>query len=133
MNNLILKSISASNFGPFKEKCYFTTESNISKKELLDRNTIEMREERYNKVSYIYGTNGAGKTNLCRVISQIQKLIMLSPIIASNNPQLLELQPFKDELNSKVNYFKLAKGCNEEATEFGIELIMNGITYSYSF
>ena len=133
MNNLILKSISASNFRPFKEKCYFTTESNISKKELLDRNTIEMREERYNKVSYIYGINGAGKTNLCRVISQIQKLIMLSPIIASNNPQLLELQPFKDELNSKVNYFKLAKGCNEEATEFGIELIMNGITYSYSF
>lgn len=133
MNNAILKSISVSNFGPFKDLLYFTTEVDNSKKELLDRNTFEAKESRYNKVTYVFGANGAGKTNLCRAILQIQKIIMLSPIIASNNPQLLELKPFKDEIGAEINYFKFTKGFVKEPTSFGIEIIIDDILYDYSF
>ena len=133
MNNAFLKSISVSNFGPFKDEIYFTTEVDNGKKEFLEKNTFEAKEHRYNKVSYIYGANAAGKSNFCKAVIQIQKLIMLSPIIASNNPQLLELKPFKDEVNAEINYFKFSKDCDKKPTSFGIEIIIDDILYNYSF
>ena len=67
-----LLSITISNFGPFAEPVTFSTVSDASKKEFLAENSFEIRENRYNKVSYIYGANGAGKSNFCKAIMQLQ-------------------------------------------------------------
>lgn len=133
MNNIILKSVTASNFGPFKDECYFTTEIDYAKKELLDTNTLEIKENKYNKVSYIYGANGAGKSNFCKALLEIQKILILSPLMASNNSQILEMKPFKDQSGLSMNYFKFAEGLENMPTKFGIEIVMDKIIYNYSF
>ena len=94
MTNIILKSLRVKNFGPFADEVRFTTDIDASKKEFLE-NTFIDGENSYNRISYIFGANGSGKSNFCKAIMQIQTLINLSPLLASNNPQLLELQPIK--------------------------------------
>lgn len=65
MDNTILKSLSAENFASFAERVTFTTEVDPSKKEHLD-NTIKVEDTRFNKVSFLYGANGSGKTFFVR-------------------------------------------------------------------
>ena len=61
MDNIILKSLSVENFASFAELSEFTTETDSSKKEYLD-NTFINGDIRFNKVSFLYGANGSGKT-----------------------------------------------------------------------
>lgn len=129
----VLKSLSVSNFGPFADAVLFTTIADTSKKELLEENTFNIQDQRCNKVSYIFGANGAGKSNFCKAILQIQNMLMLSPILSSNNPQLMEISPLKDSGTDVQNHFKFSKRHVNVPTKFCIEVLLEGITYAYSF
>ena len=104
MTNIVLKSLRVKNFGPFADEVVFTTATDRAKKEFME-NTFSYGEEVFNRVSYIFGANGAGKSNFCKAIIHIQQLINLSPLLASNNPQLLELQPIKLSTNEMDKHF----------------------------
>lgn len=133
MEKVILKSFYVSNFKSFKDEISFTTEIDYSKKEYLERNTFEEKEEVYNKVSYIYGANGSGKTNFCRAIGWLKSIIALSPIIAFNGEKSLEMNLFKSHLKGKDNYFKFEAGYENIPIYFCIELLIDDILYTYSF
>lgn len=133
MGKVVLKSFYVSNFKSFKDEISFTTEIDYNKKEYLERNTFEEKEEVYNKVSYIYGANGSGKTNFCRAIGWLKSIIALSPIIAFNDEKSLEMNLFKSHLKGKDNYFKFEAGYESIPIYFCIELLIDDILYTYSF
>lgn len=132
MANIILKSLGLKNFGPFANEVRFTTVNDRSKKEFLE-NTFSAGDDTFNRISYIYGANGSGKSNLCKAIIQIQNLINLSPLLASNNPQLLELQPVKLSTNEMDKHFLFDLNGKDIPTEYAIEIVIDDITYNYSF
>ena len=82
MNNTILKSLSVENFTSFADRITFTTEIDISKKEFLN-NAFENGDMMFNKVSFLYGANGSGKTFFCKIIREIQRLLDWSPLLAA--------------------------------------------------
>lgn len=134
MNNAVLKSLSASNFGPFNGTISFDMETVVPKNQIIDNHTfIAGDAQQFDKLAYIYGANGSGKSNFCKIILQIQRIIMLSPIRASNNPKLLEIQPLKDDLAVPRNYFKFDASSQERATSYSIQILINDVTYTYSF
>lgn len=134
MYNAVLKSISATNFGPFNETVTFDMETAVPKGQIIENHTfIAGDNQQFNKIAYIFGANGSGKSNFCKIIIQIQRAIMLSPIRASNNPQLLEMQPFKDDLASPRNYFKFNASSKNRSTSYKIQILINDVTYTYSF
>lgn len=132
MTNIVLKALRVKNFGPFADEVVFTTATDRAKKEFME-NTFSYGEEVFNRVSYIFGANGAGKSNFCKAIIHIQQLINLSPLLASNNPQLLELQPIKLSTNEMDKHFIFDKNGSGIPSEYEIEILMDGITYNYSF
>ena len=134
MKNAILKSISATNFGPFNGTIEFDMETAVPKGQIIDNHTfIAGDNQRFNKIAYIYGANGSGKSNFCKIILQIQRAIMLSPIRASNNPQLLDMLPLKDELAVQRNHFKFDVSGKERATSYSIQILIDDVLYTYSF
>lgn len=134
MKNTVLKSISATNFGPFNGTITFDMETSVPKGQIIDNHTfIAGDNQQFNKIAYIYGANGSGKSNFCKVILQIQRAIMLSPIIASNNPQLLDMLPLKDELAVQRNHFKFDVSGKERATSYSIQILIDDVLYTYSF
>lgn len=132
MANIILKSLRVKNFGPFADEVRFTTEIDPSKKEFIE-NTFPEGDTTYNRTSYIFGANGSGKSNFCKAIIQIQNLINLSPLLASNNPQLLELQPVKLSASDMDKHFLFDIQSKDMPSEYGIEIVMDGVVYDYSF
>lgn len=132
MSNTILKSLRIKNFGPFADEINFTTSIDSSKKEFIEQ-TYQIGDNRFNKISFIFGANGAGKSNFCRAILQIQNYINLSPLFASNNPQILELSPFKASTKDMDKYFLFDINNKEIPTEYAIEIVLDGISYNYSF
>ena len=134
MNNAILKSISATNFGPFKDTVTFDMATVVPKGQIIENHTFFAGDnQQLNKIAYIFGANGSGKSNFCKIILQIQRAIMLSPIRASNNPQLLDILPFKDELATPRNHFKFNVSSKECSTSYAVQIIINDVTYTYSF
>ena len=124
MSNAVLKSISATNFGPFNETVTLDMETAVPSSQLIDNHTfIAGDEQRFNKIAYLFGANGSGKSNFCKIILQIKRIILLSPIWASNNPKLMEIQPIKDDLAIPRNYFKFntaskeTKECHESKSK----------------
>lgn len=77
-NKIVLKGLSATNFGSFAEKMTFTTVVDKSKKE-SEINAFKEGDDYINKVSFIYGANGAGKTYFCKVLREMQRMIFVSP------------------------------------------------------
>ena len=132
MNHTILKSLTVKNFGPFAEKITFTTATDRSKKEYPENTFIDGDEE-YNRISYIFGANGAGKSNFCKAILQIQSFINLSPLFAVNNAQLLELQPVKSNAFDTDRHFLFNIENRTAPSEYEIEIVVKEITYAYSF
>ena len=132
MANIILKSLRVKNFGPFADEVRFTTAIDRSKKEYVE-NTFTTEDAGYNRISYIFGANGAGKSNFCKAIIQIQSFINLSPILSSNNPQLMELQPVKLSANDTDRHFLFDVKGESAPSEYAIEIVMDGVTYNYSF
>ena len=131
MENLILKSISVENFASFAEPIIFTTESDLSKKEHLD-NTFACGGSRFNKVSFLYGANGSGKTFFCKILREIQRLLLVSPLAATDAAQLLSIPQLK-EMDTPVKTFAFDTSFQEKPTKFAIELIIDGTTYRYAF
>lgn len=132
MANIVLKSLRVKNFGPFADEVRFTTATDRSKKEFPD-NTFSLGDDSFNRISLIFGANGSGKSNFCKAIIQIQQLINLSPLLASNNPQLLELQPIKLSTSEMDKHFLFDKNGNNVPSEYEIEIVLDGTTYNYSF
>lgn len=134
MKNAILKSISATNFGPFNGTIEFDMETSVPKGQIIDNHTFVVGDnQQFNKIAYIYGANGSGKSNFCKIILQIQRAIMLSPIRASNNPQLLDMLPLKDELAVQRNYFKFDVSGKGRVTSYSIQVLIDDVLYTYSF
>lgn len=133
-NRVVLKSLSATNFGPFNEKIYFDMETCVPKNQIIEDHIFAAGDNKqFNKVAYIFGANGSGKSNFCKIILQIQRAIMLSPIRASNNSQLLEMKPFKDDLLTPRNHFKFNTISKERATSYQIQIVIDDVLYTYSF
>lgn len=134
MKNAILKSISATNFGPFNGTIEFDMETSVPKGQIIDNHTFGAGDnQQFNKIAYIYGANGSGKSNFCKIILQIQRAIMLSPIRASNNPRLLDMLPLKDELAVQRNYFKFDVSGKGRVTSYSIQVLIDDVLYTYSF
>lgn len=131
MENLILKSLSVENFASFAERIIFTTESDLSKKEHLE-NTFACGDSRFNKVSFLYGANGSGKTFFCKILREIQRLLLVSPLTTTDAAQLLSIPQLK-EMDSPVKSFAFDTNYQDLPTKFAIEVILDGITYHYSF
>ncbi len=67
MKNAILKSISATNFGPFNGTITFDMETSVPKGQIIENHTFFAGDnQQFNKIAYIYGANGSGKSNFCK-------------------------------------------------------------------
>ena len=132
MPNVVLKSLHVKNFGPFAGETTFSTLIDKSKKEHLENTFSLANGDTYNYISYLFGANGAGKSNFCKALLQIQTYIDLSPLFASNNPQLLELQPVKNSATEDRYFFFDLQG-KSSPTDYSIEIVLNEILYCYSF
>ncbi|MCL2427380.1 MAG: ATP-binding protein [Oscillospiraceae bacterium] len=131
MNKVILKSISATNFAPFADRIEFTTQIDKSKKEFLE-NTFTVGDETLNKVSFVYGANGSGKSFFCKILREIQRLIMWSPLTFGNTSKLLPA-PLFQELEEQSQRFKFDLEYNDKPTSFSVDIILSEITYHYEF
>lgn len=75
---IMFVSFSVGNTGPFKEITGITTLAENLKKEFLEENTFEVSGQNYNKISYIYGANGSGKTNYLAALTGSRRWINYS-------------------------------------------------------
>ena len=132
MDNVILKSLSAENFASFAERIEFSTETDSGKKEHLE-NTFTVEDMRFNKVSFLYGANGSGKTFFCKILREIQRILALSPLItATNSAQFLATPQIKG-MDAPVKPFAFDTQYQDKPTTLGIDIILDGVSYHYEF
>lgn len=131
MFNCTLKSLFAENYAPFAERFNFTTAADFNKKEFVD-NLFKHGDIYYNKVSYIYGANGSGKSFFCRILKEIQRLIALSPIIFVNDSQMLSMPQFKG-IDAPIPYFAYDTSYRQKPIKLGVELVIDEVIYHYEF
>lgn len=132
MDNVILKSLSAENFASFAERIEFSTETDSGKKEHLE-NTFTVEDMRFNKVSFLYGANGSGKTFFCKILREIQRILALSPLItATNSAQFLATPQIKG-MDAPIKPFAFDTQYQDKPTTLGIDIVLNGINYHYEF
>ncbi len=131
METIVLKSIMAENFASFAERTTFTCIADESKKE-HQMNAFKAGDDVVNKVSYIYGANGSGKTFFCKILREIQKMIALSPLSMMKNAQIRTM--FLNEgLTNQVPGFAFDLKYKEKPTTLGIDLMIDNVTYHYEF
>ncbi len=131
MGNVVLKSLSVENFFAFADNIYFTTEIDSGKKEFLS-NSFEQNDVYFNKVSFLYGANGSGKTNFCKIMLELKRIIDWSPLSAMNDGKLLSM-PGIDKYKAPVTTFAFDKQYADVPTSFSIEIVIDKMTYNYSF
>ena len=132
MDNVILKSLSAENFASFAERIEFSAETDSSKKEHLE-NTFTVGDMRFNKVSFLYGANGSGKTFFCKILREIQRILALSPlIVATNSAQFLATPQIKG-IDAPVRPFAFDTKYQDKPTTFGIDIVIDNVNYHYEF
>lgn len=132
MDNVILKSLSAENFASFAERIEFSTETDSGKKEHLE-NTFTVEDMRFNKVSFLYGANGSGKTFFCKILREIQRILALSPLItATNSAQFLATPQIKG-IDAPVKPFAFDTQYQDKPTTLGIDIVLGGVSYHYEF
>lgn len=131
MDNTVLKSLSVENFASFADEILFTTEIDLGKKEHLE-NSFSEGDSRFNKVSFLYGANGSGKTFFCKIIREIQRLLEWSPLTAMSNPQQFTVDLFKG-IDAAVLPFAFDVEYQKKPSKFMIEIILDGVTYHYEF
>ena len=131
MDNTILKYLSVENFASFADKIEFTTEIDSGKKEFME-SAFSCGDEQFNKVSFLYGANGSGKTFFCKIIREIQRLLEWSPLCGMNNSELLSLPQLKG-MDDPITTFAFDMSYEEKPTRFIVEIILDGITYHYEF
>lgn len=128
-----LLSIKFSNFGPFAATASFSTVADIAKKEKLQDNTFIVNDFKCIKVTYIFGANGVGKSNIGKGILQLKNILSLSPILASNHPQILEMSVLGCKIVDFDNPFKFNKANADKPTHFEIEMFIDGVIFTYAF
>lgn len=126
-------SFKAGNTGSLKLKTGITTKCDIAKKEHFDTLTFKAKDDRFNKVNYLFGANGAGKTNYFVALTKMQRIIMTSTILGANNNKLLEVPAIKNEISMPIDTFQFDVDFQLEPSEFEIEIMLNNIIYNYSF
>lgn len=131
MEKIILKSLTAENFASFAEKISFSTEIDSSKKDDLS-DSFESADCCFNKVSFMYGANGSGKTFFCKIIREIQRLLNFSPLTVGNNSQILSLPQFKG-INDPVKTFAFDTAYRDKPSAFSLDLVIGKTTYHYEF
>lgn len=131
MDNTILKYLSVENFASFADKIEFTTEIDSGKKEFIE-SVFSCGDNQFNKVSFLYGANGSGKTFFCKIIREIQRLLEWSPLCGMNNSELLSLPQLKG-MDGPITTFAFDMSYEEKPTRFVVEIILDGITYHYEF
>lgn len=131
MDKIVLKSLSVENFASFADEIVFTTETDLSKKEHLE-NSFQEGDYAFNKVSFLYGANGSGKTFFCKIIREIQRLLKWSPLTAMSNPQQLTSGIFKG-IDAPVETFAFDADFGKKPTCFMLEIMIDGVTYRYEF
>lgn len=131
MGTIVFKSIMAENFASFAERMIFTCIADESKKE-HQLNTFEIGDDIVNKVSFIYGANGSGKTYFCKILREIQKMIVLSPLSMMKNSQIKTMLQ-NEGLTNQVPSFAFDIKYRNIPTTLGIDLIIDSITYHYEF
>lgn len=131
MDNTILKYLSVENFASFADKIEFTTEIDSGKKEFME-SAFSCGDKQFNKVSFLYGANGSGKTFFCKIIREIQRLLEWSPLCGMNNSELLSLPQLKG-MDDPIKTFAFDMSYEEKPTRFIVEIILDGITYHYEF
>lgn len=131
MDNTTLKYLSVENFASFADKIEFTTEIDFSKKEFIE-NSFLYGDSQVNKVSFLYGANGSGKTFFCKIIREIQRLLEWSPLCGMNNSDLLTLPQLKG-MDDPITTFAFDTSYERKPTRFVIEIILDDITYHYEF
>ncbi len=131
MDNTILKYLSVENFASFADKIEFTTEIDSGKKEFIE-SVFSCGDNQFNKVSFLYGANGSGKTFFCKIIREIQRLLEWSPLCGMNNSELLSLSQLKG-MDDPITTFAFDMSYEEKPTRFVVEIILDGITYHYEF
>lgn len=127
----MITHIRIDNFGPFRDEIYFTTKADKAKKKYLSENTIMVKEDYYNKVNYVFGANGAGKSNFFRGIASIQNLVALSQILVGELPNTLN--NVLNDIYSDNNNFQFNNYSRKEKTEFEMGFIIDNVEYTYSF
>lgn len=131
MRKVVFKSLTVENFVTFADKICFTTEIEAGKKENL-HNAFECYDSFFNKVSFLYGANGSGKTYFCKAIREIQRILALSPLMTVEDKGFLGLPQFKG-INSEVKPFAFEVSYQDKPTKFSIEIIIDDILYHYEF
>lgn len=129
----MLVSFEVTNYGPFSGTVGITTQADLTKKEFLEENTFADGDKRYNYVSYIYGFNGSGKSNIFKALISMKQILTLSPIIATNNQQILDSSQINYEVTGQRNFFKFKDDCKDKPTCYTIEVRIDNIQYSYGF
>ncbi len=129
----MLVSFEVTNYGPFSGTVGISTQVESTKKEYLETNTFIDGDKRYNYVSYIYGFNGSGKSNIFKALLSMKQILTLSPIIATNNQQFLDNSQINYEVTGQRNFFKFKEGYKDVSTCYTIEIKINNIQYSYGF
>ena len=82
-------------------------------------------------VTGFIGPNGSGKTNLFVGFNKLRKIIVMSTVIGVRSRKLLEVPIVKKELTSPIENFKFDKNSSSRPTEFGIDIIIDDILYTY--
>lgn len=131
MEKIILKSLTAENFASFAEKISFSTEIDSSKKDDFSA-LFEAADCYFNKVSYMYGANGSGKTFFCKIIREIQRLLNFSPLTVGNHSQILSLPQFKG-INDPVKTFAFDTAYSDKPSSFSLDIVICKTTYHYEF
>lgn len=132
MDNVILKSLSAENFASFAERIEFSTETDSGKKEHLE-NTFTVEDMRFNKVSFLYGANGSGKTFFCKILREIQRILALSPLITATNSAQFLASPQIKGMDAPVKPFAFDTQYQDKPTTLGIDIVLDGVSYHYEF
>lgn len=132
MDNVILKSLFAENFASFAERVEFSMETDSGKKEYLD-NTFTAADMRFNKVSFLYGANGSGKTFFCKILREIQRILALSPLITATNSSQFLATPQIKGMDAPVKTFAFDTQYQDRPTTLGIDIVLNGVSYHYEF
>ncbi len=131
MNNVVLKALSMENFASFADKMYFTTEIESGKKEHM-HNTFRLYDSTLNKVSFVYGANGSGKTFFCKGLLEIQRLLRLASLLTIDDKRIFEIPEFKG-LNSAVKTFAFDMDYIDKPTRFSVDIQIDDVIYHYEF
>ena len=129
MQKIILKSVMAENFASFANRVVFTCVADESKKE-YKMNTFQAGEDTINKVSYVYGANGSGKTFFCKILREFQKMILLSPLYTIKD---LQTGVLSKEFKKQIPYFIFDIEHEEIPITLGADFIIEDVTYHYEF